>query len=177
MHPNKNTIAGNRIPISEKPPKHLTKVAAEVWRDTLKKVSSAGYQIDALDTEAFTAFCSAAATIRDCDALIEKDGLCVDGGREGVKRHPAASVKNSALTQLRAYASSLGLTASSRARLPAEFQPEEENEFAQFDEEPKEISRQKNLESTLESLRKYQPEVLAAFVAEHGREPNIEDMS
>lgn len=127
----KNTINGNRVPISTTPPKHLNKVAGSIWTDTLKAVSAAGYQIDELDAQAFTAFCSAGATIRDCDALIEKDGLCVDGGREGLKRHPAASVKNSALTQLRSYAAALGLTASSRARLPQEFQPEEVNEFAE----------------------------------------------
>jgi P27 family predicted phage terminase small subunit len=125
----KNTIAGNRIPISSKPPAHLNKIASEVWRDTLESVSAAGYQIDELDSQAFAAFCSAASTIRECDKLLERDGLCVDGGREGMKRHPAASVKNSALTQLRSYASALGLTASSRARLPQEFQPEEINPF------------------------------------------------
>jgi|GEM_PF-5076820 len=129
----RNTIHGNRIPVSSAPPKNLNKIAAEIWRDTLKDVSAAGYQIDALDTQAFQAFCSAAATVRACDALLEKDGLCVDGGREGLKRHPAASVKNSALTQLRSYAAALGLTASSRARLPEEFQPEEVNEFDEED--------------------------------------------
>ena len=127
----RNAINGNRVPISTTPPKHLNKVASSVWRETLKSVSAAGYQIDDLDAQAFHAFCSAAATIRECDTLLDKDGLCVDGGREGLKRHPAASVKNSALTQLRSYAAALGLTASSRARLPEEFQPEEVNEFAE----------------------------------------------
>jgi len=130
---NRNTIAGNRIPVSTTPPKHLNKVASTIWKDTLKSVSAAGYQIDEIDSQAFTAFCVAAATVRECDALLDKDGLCVMSPREGLKRHPAAAVKNAALTQLRSYAAALGLTASSRARLPEEFQPEEINEFDEED--------------------------------------------
>ena len=125
----RKTTNGNRIPIATTAPKHLNKTAAAIWKDTLKTIAESGYQIDALDHEAFTAFCSAAATIRACDELIERDGLCVDGGREGIKRHPAASAKNAALTQLRAYANALGLTPASRGKLPSEFQPEEYNEF------------------------------------------------
>jgi P27 family predicted phage terminase small subunit len=123
---------GTCVPITTTPPKHLNKVAAQVWRDTLKEVQAAGYQIDALDTQIFTAYCSAASTIRACDELIERDGVCIDGGREGLKRHPAASAKNAALTQLRQYAAALGLTAASRARLPHEQHEEEENDFAGF---------------------------------------------
>jgi P27 family predicted phage terminase small subunit len=107
----------------------LNKVAQSIWKDSLRTIEASGYQIDELDRECFTAYCSCAATIRACDDLIEKDGLCIDGGREGLKRHPAQSAKNSALSQLRAYANALGLTPTSRAKLPSEFQPEEYNEF------------------------------------------------
>ncbi len=124
-----NTANGNRLPIAKTPPKHLNQTAAAIWKETLKTITASGYQIDQLDNEAFTAFCSAAATVRQCDELIERDGLCVDGGRDGIKRHPAASAKNAALTQLRAYANALGLTPASRAKLPAEHQPEDYNEF------------------------------------------------
>lgn len=119
-------------PINPKAPDHFGEIAAEIWKSTLKSVKKAGFQIDELDRQCFEAFCSAAATIRDCDRLLARDGLVVDGGRDGPKRHPAAAVKNAALVQLRSYATALGLTAASRARLPEEFQPEEPGDFDEF---------------------------------------------
>lgn len=130
----KPSLRGTKTPIATKPPAHFGPIAAEIWKTTLKSVKNAGFQIDELDRQCFEAFCSASATIRECDAIIARDGLVVDGGREGLKRHPAAAVKNAALAQLRAYASALGLTASSRAKLPEDYQPEEPNEFDEFDE-------------------------------------------
>lgn len=138
------------------PPDWLSEYAKETWIQTLADIDRAGRKLDMLDTEAFLGFCQAAGLARQCTEIISREGVCVDGGREGTKRHPACSTQNAALSQVRQFAAELGLTVASRGRLPSPPQ------------------RPNTQESWYRDLAENRPEELAEFIAEHGHEPTNE---
>ncbi len=105
-------------PITKRPPPEMPAAAQAIWTKTLKDVAAAGREISMLDFQAFVGFCLASATASQCAALIEKEGVVI-AGRDEPKKHPACSIQNAALTQLRMLGNELGLTAASRGRLPA----------------------------------------------------------
>lgn len=100
------------------PPDWLSKYGVEVWHRTLKDLAEAGRPVDRLNREAFVGFCDAAGLVAECSQVLAAEGMTIDGGREGKKRHPAVTTRISALNSLRAYAAELGLTPASSGRLP-----------------------------------------------------------
>ena len=85
-----------------------------------------------LDRTALAAHCCAWGHLREAEAAVQRDGLTVPGHRGVVRKHPALTVINSSLAQLRAWAGELGLTPASRARLdlpPPEDEDEDESDL------------------------------------------------
>lgn len=112
------------------PPDWFSDRAATVWFYTLQNLAEAGHAIPIHNSEIFVGFCLSAAAAREADEILGKEGLTVNDGRAGTRRHPLISVRSQALLQLRSCAESLGLTPASAARLPFPPVAEERNEFA-----------------------------------------------
>lgn len=116
--------------INATPPDWLGHHAKSVWRETIAALEAENRPLGQLNRQALVGLCDAAGLVRECAEVLGRDGMTIDGGREGMKRHPALTTRISALNSLRAYAAELGLTPSSSARLPQPPPPEDENPFS-----------------------------------------------
>lgn len=105
--------------LTSNPPAYLTGHGADVWRETIADLEAEGRPIHVLNRQALFGFCESSAAVREYGEILARDGHTIDGGREGQKRNPAASLRISALNSLRAYAAELGLTPASAGRLPS----------------------------------------------------------
>lgn len=112
------------------PPKGLDKTGQEVWRWAVETCAAAGRPLQELHRVALLGLCDARADATSSGDIIEKEGVLIDGGREGMKRHPATSIRSQALTIARAYLAELGLTPTSSSRLPAKVEKPKDNPFA-----------------------------------------------
>lgn len=140
--------------ITANPPEWLSAHAQEVWRETITTLEDEGRPLNRLNMQAFTGFCDAAGLVRECSEVLARDGMTIDGGREGLKRHPAVTTRISALNALRSFAIELALTPGTAARI----QPS--------------ASNADRAES--ERLRISDPTGYARFLAEFGRPPTNE---
>jgi P27 family predicted phage terminase small subunit len=111
------------------PPDWLSDHGKSVWRSTITDLEREGRPLGCLNYQTLTGFCDAAGLVKECAETLARDGMTIDGGREGLKRHPAVTTRISALNALRAYAIELGLTPGSAARVPSA-KKEDRNEFA-----------------------------------------------
>lgn len=114
------------------PPKDLGSHGKEVWRWAVAVCKEAGRPLRKMHAEVLSGLCHASSDVISAGAIIERDGYLVEGGREGMKRHPATSIRAQALTIKRAYLAELGLTPTSSSRLPAGTSKQDENPFAEF---------------------------------------------
>ena len=115
--------------LSSKPPSTLTgKAARERWKQTIEILAKETRFIPRSNEGVLIGYCSAFSLLDDCEKSLAADGLLVDGGRDGKRRHPALAGKLQALSAIRLYAAELGLTPRSAARLPLPT-IEEVNEF------------------------------------------------
>lgn len=122
-----STVVGGDL--KTEPPEHLDKHAARVWRETVTVLKDAGRPLQELHREVLDGLCQASSDIILAGEIIAREGLMVDGGREGFKRHPASSLRSQALTIKRAYLAELGMTPTSGSRLPVVPKAQEINEF------------------------------------------------
>lgn len=152
---NKQTLENSKA-ISANPPDWMGKHAGEVWRQTIADLEAENRPIHKLNYQMFIGFCESAGLIRECGEIIAKEGMLLDSPRDGKKRHPAVSMRISALAALKGYAVELGLSPGASGRLPAV------------------PGNRKPDEPWLVDLRRDRPQMLAAFVAVHGREPENE---
>jgi len=113
---------------ADHPPAWLSDHAKHVWRTTVHNLEAEGRPLGCLNLETLTGFCDAAGLVKECAETLAREGMTIDGGRDGLKRHPAVTTRISALNALRAYAIELGLTPGTAARLPTPAK-EERNEF------------------------------------------------
>lgn len=111
-------------------PTWLSENAMRIWAETIILLEHAGRCMPAHNSEIYVGFCVAAATVREADEVLQREGLTICDGRAGTRRHPLISVRSQALLQLRSYAESCGLTPASAARLPLPPIEEEANPFA-----------------------------------------------
>jgi|GEM_PF-6619632 len=152
---NKQSIETTKA-ISGTPPDWMGKYAGEVWRKTIEDLEAESRPIHQLNTQMLIGFAEAAGLVRECAEIIAKEGMLIDGGRYGKKRHPAVGMRLAALSALRGYASELGLTPGASGRLPAV------------------PASRGPAEPWLIYLREHRVEELAEYVAEHGCEPTNE---
>ena len=137
--------------ITTEAPSWLSDHAKEVWRETIETLEIEGRPLNRLSLQTLTGFCDAAGLVRECSETLARDGMTIEGGREGLKRHPAVTTRISALNSLRAYAIELGLTPGTAARIPTS--------HASADH------------AASEQIRRSDPTGYAQFLAEHGRPP------
>ncbi len=72
-----------------------------------------------------------AARIRQCERLLSRGGLTVETER-GVVKNPVTSIVAAYRTQLRSYVGELGLSPSSRSRLPWDVAEEDDGVFSEL---------------------------------------------
>lgn len=113
-------------------PDHLCNHAKAVWRRTIADLQTENRPLHQLNRECLIGFCESSAIVRECGEILSREGYLVSGGRDGSRRHPAASIRISALQSLRAFAAELGLSPASSGRLPKPSTPAKVNKFAQF---------------------------------------------
>lgn len=103
------------------PPKHLGKVAAAEWR----RAGGELHELGVLTSGALAmleTYCQTFAEIRELDAWIAEHGRTIvikerTGEIKYIQQVPQVSIRNKARSDLKAQATSLGLTPSSRAKL------------------------------------------------------------
>ncbi|MES2920190.1 MAG: phage terminase small subunit P27 family [Verrucomicrobiota bacterium] len=135
-------------------PSWLSEYAKEVWRETIESLDAEGRPLNRLNIQTLTGFCDAAGLVRECSEVLARDGMTIDGGREGKKRHPAVTTRISALNSLRSYAIELGLTPGTAGRIkPSTSSADHE---------------------ASEQIRMNDPEGYAAWVAKYGKPPTNE---
>ena len=104
--------------LTPEPPPWLGYFASETWRNTITALTDSGRRIPQAHLEAFIGYCQCAGQAREASEVLTHEGLTADGGRQGLRRHPAVMIHTTALQMLRGYAESLGLTPGSAGRLP-----------------------------------------------------------
>lgn len=137
--------------ITATPPAWLSAYAREVWVETVETLEIEGRPLNRLNLQTLTGFCDAAGLVRECSEVLARDGMTIEGGREGLKRHPAVTTRISALNSLRGYAIELGLTPGTAARIPTTHNAADH--------------------AASEAIRKSDPTGYANYLAEHGRPP------
>lgn len=153
--PKKQKTPISTTAIGPEPPAWMGEHAAEVWRRTIADLETEGRPIHQLNLQLFTGFCEAAGLVRECAEILSRDGMLIDGGRDGQRRHPAVSMRLSALTALRGYAVELGLAPGAVGRLAAP-------------------SAAAKAEPWLMELRRNPTRAYLDHIAEHGCEPDNE---
>lgn len=97
-------------------PAWLDGVAVEVWESLAPDLERQGV-LTPWDVEAFAMACDAVATYRAARALVDAEGLTVEGAKGGRVKHPMLQVMRDSLTSFASLASRFGLTPSDRAKL------------------------------------------------------------
>ncbi len=101
-------------------PEHLAWLspeAKEEWARVAPWLVQNGL-LTVLDRQLFAVYCETVGMYRQCQPIIERDGLVVDTPR-GRRPHPLLRVVARCQQDIRAIAAQFGLTPSSRARLGA----------------------------------------------------------
>jgi P27 family predicted phage terminase small subunit len=111
-------LSGEAGFITERPPEWLAPYAQEAWQDTVRDLATIGRKIPLAYAGMFTTYCQAVGAAREADEVLSLEGLTCDGGRQGLRRHPAVVIRATAWQTVRAAAESLGLTPGSAGRLP-----------------------------------------------------------
>lgn len=83
------------------------------------------------DMTALAAYCDAYGRWLQAREILNAEGLITDTGTGSQKVHPAWTIANQAMTQMRAFMVEFGLTPSSRTRVSVEA-PAEKSEFEMF---------------------------------------------
>jgi P27 family predicted phage terminase small subunit len=118
--------------LTSEAPSHLSDHAKDVWRTTIENLQSENRPLHQLNEEILIGFASSASIARECGEILAREGYLISGGRDGSRRHPAASIRMSALQSLRAFAAELGLSPASSGRLPKPSIAMKPNKFSQF---------------------------------------------
>ncbi|MCB1511520.1 MAG: phage terminase small subunit P27 family [Hyphomicrobiaceae bacterium] len=92
------------------PPSWLSTEAKKEWRRVMPILIQRRILTTA-DLGSLESYCTSIGTMREAQAILNRDGLLVDG-----KRNPAFGIMNAAQTTARLYAAELGLTPVSRSR-------------------------------------------------------------
>lgn len=146
-HPRKEAVTiANKKPyyqqnnghLPQRPPEHLGKTAAAMWRKVVPFIEG-HTPAERIDSSLVEAYCTQYEIYRAAYQSIAKDGIqtpiyktlqdssgsIVGKDFLGFKRNPATSVYNDALKQLNSVGSELGLSPKSRAEL-AKIKPDDD---------------------------------------------------
>lgn len=116
---NKDRINRNEpkpTPIAPKCPKHLGKEAKKQWKLLAPELERIGL-LTKIDGATFAAACQAYDRWIQAEKEIRESGLLIETPNKSLQIHPALSIANRAMDQLRKFCSELGMTPTSRARI------------------------------------------------------------
>jgi P27 family predicted phage terminase small subunit len=100
------------------PPVGLPDSPAAVWREIMPELVEIGL-VRSIDATVLEALCRAVARARDAEAMLDRDGLVIDGVRGGLVPHPASRIARDCWALALRISGDYGLTAVSRLRLGA----------------------------------------------------------
>lgn len=116
---------------SLKPPKHLGKAAAELWRKLAPQLANNGL-LKTIDEEALAVYCETWQQYREvCDEL-EAEGRTTTSANGTVIPHPLAGQLSTLREHLRKWASEFGFTPASRERIKGVTVPTAPDEVEEF---------------------------------------------
>ncbi len=134
--PTNNDAPSPALTKKTKPFPWLSKRAQQVWRNAVPELVHTG-QLTEVDVEAFAGYCSACATVQECEEFINKNGMTYESYSDTIrvngkvvkigltiKRRQEVIIRSDALKILRSFASEFGLTPSSRTRIKIDKKPE-----------------------------------------------------
>ena len=96
-------------------PQWLDDVARDEWNRLIPMVS----WVRGPDAMIFAAYCKAFSRSIEAEVLVAKQGMVSSTSTGGIKRHPAVSIAMESTAQMKSLAAELGLTPTSRLKLPA----------------------------------------------------------
>lgn len=104
--------------LSSAPPAWLSDHAKTVWKNTHRELERMGRPLLEIHRESLIAYCEACDLVRQASAALRTEGFTVDGGRDGLRRNPAASTLISALASVKTLAGSMGLSPATHGKRP-----------------------------------------------------------
>lgn len=99
-------------------PASLPESAANVWREIVPEVVELGL-VRSVDTTALEALARAVARAREAEALLDRDGVVIEGARGNLVAHPAERIARDSWALALRIAGEYGLTAVARLRVGA----------------------------------------------------------
>lgn len=93
-------------------------VAAEVWRETVARLSMRDGLLSPIDGRALAVYCIAWQRFEDAEDEIARDGITCMGEKGGQYPHPAVGIQNKAMDTIVRVGAKFGMTASDRVGLP-----------------------------------------------------------
>lgn len=113
-------------------PSWLHPEAKREWRRVVKEFEKLG-MLTQLDRATLVGYCSAYATVWEAERAIQKHGMVQYTETGYAAQRPEVGIRNTALKEMRAFASELGMSPASRSRInvPAET-PKAANEWEEF---------------------------------------------
>jgi P27 family predicted phage terminase small subunit len=110
---------GSAIALPEEfpPPESLPEKPAAVWREVVPELVEIGL-VRSIDATVLEALCRAVSRAREAEAILDADGLIVEGAR-GMVPHPAQRIASSSWALALRIAGEYGLTAVARLRVGA----------------------------------------------------------
>jgi P27 family predicted phage terminase small subunit len=103
-------------PVVPSCPRWLPPAARTLWRSVVPQLEELGV-VGGPDVATLEAYCLTYSRWRSAEALLEKEGLVVDGHRNAPRKHPAAQLARDYQAAMLTLAKQLGLTPASRQTL------------------------------------------------------------
>jgi len=97
-------------------PDWLVDEAKREWNRVVGELAACGL-ITGVDRAALAAYCECWAVWREARGLLATGGLTTTNADGGLKKHPAATVANEALSQMHKFLIEFGMTPASRSRI------------------------------------------------------------
>lgn len=94
----------------------LPPLAVEMWQRVVPELQRIGI-LGNVDLGVLEAFCMAYARWRDCQAIVDVEGLLHTGDKGATVRHPAAVLGNQFSAEIRQLGVQLGLSPAARLRM------------------------------------------------------------
>jgi P27 family predicted phage terminase small subunit len=121
---------------SPRPPKHLNRRAAAVWRRTVPELIRMRV-ISKIDSSSLAAYCSAVATYEEADERLKTEPWTTTTARGGSRPNPLFKIRDDSLRLVNKFSAEFGLTPSNRARIKMVGSPKQSafDRFLDLDQE------------------------------------------
>lgn len=106
-------------------PTWLSEDAKRVWKRTAKQLETMGLLFEA-DQDILATYVNAVVNYERATKQVDRDGILVEGRRDGMVTNPAVRVQRDCAQLIRMLGAELGLTPSGRSRLTVEKQADDD---------------------------------------------------